>query len=251
MSTRFILRFDDITPGMAWSKFLPVKEKLESIGVKSLLGVVPDCRDSSLTVEQERTDFFDYVRHWVVYGDTIAQHGTFHTYTNENSGILKINNRSEFAGITKSEQLKLLNKGKQILEIEGVWQPYFMAPAHSFDLETVKALSELNFIAITDGYGFFPYKLGNIVMVPQLTSFPFDTGFGYVTICLHINNMLQDEIDKLYAFTEKNQERFVDFSNVASIDPNADNFAHTMLRGLTYAVLACKRGIRQMRVIRK
>jgi len=56
--SRYIIRFDDITPGMAWSKFLPLKKELEGLGVKSILGVVPECLDESLAIEAVDDNFF-------------------------------------------------------------------------------------------------------------------------------------------------------------------------------------------------
>jgi len=223
--SRYIIRFDDITPGMAWSKFLPLKKELEGLGVKSILGVVPECLDESLAIEAVDDNFFDYIRRWQGYGDAILQHGTHHLYKTTSSGILKINNNSEFAGCSYKEQYQLLKKGKNILESEECWQPYFMAPSHSFDKNTLKALSELGFAAISDGYGFFPYKLLNIVLVPQLFSKPFRLLPGISTICIHINNMSDSEIKKLLVFVSKHKDRFVDFKNITNDKVLTNNFS--------------------------
>lgn len=222
MSTKFIIRFDDICSTMAWSKFLEIKSRLEELNVKSILGVVPECRDPKLDVGEHSIDFFDRVRRWQGFGDTIAQHGTFHIYDSCSSGILGINSRSEFAGHDYQLQLDRINYGKQILIEEGVWQPYFMAPAHSFDKNTIKALTQLDFLAITDGYGFYPYRFDSIVMVPQLTSFPLNVGFGYSTICLHTNTISQMGINRLLAFVEKYIDQFVDFKDVVKDCRNAE-----------------------------
>jgi predicted deacetylase len=137
MGTKYILRFDDITPTMSWSKFMPFKIKIESLNIKSILGVVPDCRDQALIVEPPNKDFFSFIRRCMYYGDAIAQHGTYHSYTTDNSGLLGINRRSEFASHSFEFQHDLIETGKRILMNEGVWQPWFMAPAHSYDLSTI------------------------------------------------------------------------------------------------------------------
>ncbi len=113
---RYILRFDDISPNMAWSKFIPLKNELTKLGVKSVLGVIPDCLDNSLYVEPENKDFFYYIRQCKKYGDTISQHGTHHVYCSNNPGILRINNSSEFSGLTYKEQYIKLKIGKEILQ---------------------------------------------------------------------------------------------------------------------------------------
>lgn len=228
---KYILRFDDITPGMSWSKFLPLKQELENLGVKSILGVVPECLDESLTVETIDGNFFDYIRRWQGYGDAILQHGTHHLYKTTSAGILKINNNSEFAGCSYKEQYQLLEKGKNILESEKCWQPYFMAPSHSFDKNTLKALSNLGFVAISDGYGFIPYKMFNIILVPQLFSKPFRLLPGIYTICIHINNMNDSEIKKLLVFVKENKESFVDFKDI--INNPSHNIFSQLLRVLS------------------
>ena len=138
---KYLLRFDDITPGMSWSKFLLLKEFIEGYGVKSILGVVPNSQDPKLNVESKKDDFFDLIRKWKFYGDAIVQHGTNHVYTTKESGILGINKRSEFSGLDYDTQLRKIEMGKLILQHENVWEPWFMAPAHSFDENTIKSTS--------------------------------------------------------------------------------------------------------------
>lgn len=214
MPTRFLIRFDDVCPTMSWEKFYIVKSRLEVLNIKSILGVVPECRDPNLNVDDECAEFFDRVRCWKKYGDTIAQHGTYHVYDTDSAGILGINTRSEFAGHDYVTQFERMQHGKHILINEDVWEPYFMAPAHSFDETTIQVLADLGFQALTDGYGFYPYTHGSIVMVPQLTSKPFKIGFGYSTICLHINSMTHHEIERLLNFVTLYADRFVDFPYV-------------------------------------
>lgn len=215
---KFLVRFDDITPGMAWSKFSLVKSELELLGVRSILGVVPENRDAKLCVEAEVHDFYDRIRAFKAYGDTIAQHGTFHTYTTSNSGLLAINSNSEFAGLDFKKQYDLLLVGKKKLLDEGVWEPFFMAPSHAFDDVTIDALLALNFTALTDGYGIYPYRYRNLIFVPQLISRPIFFPIGYLTICVHINSMTPDDIDELMDFVRRYRSYFVDFKDVICLD---------------------------------
>lgn len=219
MKKYYLLRFDDITEQMAWSKFLPLKEELEKNKISSILGVVPNCKDKHLNIENVKEDFFDIIRYYKNYGDTITQHGTTHVYTQSDSGLLNINPFSEFAGLSYDEQYKKLKIGKEFLVKEQVWQPYFMAPAHSFDTNTLKALSDLKFQAITDGYGFYPYIEENIILVPQLFSKPINFGFGISTICLHINQMTDKEIENILAFIKNNRQYFINFEEALELVP--------------------------------
>lgn len=210
---KLILRFDDISPGMAWSKFLPFKKIISELGIHSVLGVVPECRDPGLKVEPDRPDFFSLIREWSEWGDTIAQHGTYHLYDSKHSGLLGLQNRSEFAGHPYSVQIERLAHGKQILCREGVWQPYFMAPSHSFDHNSLRALHDLGFIALTDGFGFYPYRINGIFFVPQLTARPINVNFGIQTVCVHINHMNSSAIKTLLGIIQKNRMRFVNFKD--------------------------------------
>ena len=224
---RYLLRFDDITPGMSWSKFIPLKEFLEEYGVKSILGVVPNSLDPKLNVEPIKDNFFEIIRNWHAYGDAIAQHGTNHVYATKNAGILGINKRSEFAGLEYDIQFEKIKTGKLILQDENIWQPWFMAPAHSFDENTIKALVELDFHAITDGYGFFPYMHDSLLLVPQLTSFPIRYGPGISTICLHINSMTEIEIEKIKKFIATNYQKMLDLKEV--VDSGQVSASHSVI----------------------
>jgi len=247
MSTKYILRIDDVSPGMSWSNFLPFKLFLESYNIKSVLGVVPDCQDRKLNIEHEKKDFFDYIRAYHQYGDSIAQHGFSHVYDSKSPGVLRINNRSEFAGHVYSEQFWRIKKGKDILIKEGVWQPWFMPPAHSFDYLTLRVLSDLGFKAVTDGYGFYPYKIGSMLLVPQMTSYPMNTGFGVMTICLHLNSMSDNQVDNVKKFIEVNHRSMLDFKDVVASGDVSNGMA-TISRILSMLTLRSYRMVRQLRM---
>ena len=217
MDTKIILRFDDICRNMNWVSFLYIKEHLMQLGLRSLLGVIPDNQDKSFLKYEYKENFFDLINYYKNFGDTIAQHGTHHKYTTNSSGILKINNRSEYAGHDFKYQYKLIKKGKQILESNNCWQPVFMAPSHSFDLNTLEALSRLGFKSISDGYGFFPYTKKGIDFVPQISSKPFNTGFGLATICIHTNNLNKINIKNLLDFIDSNRSRIISYEEYINI----------------------------------
>ncbi|MDV2440810.1 DUF2334 domain-containing protein [Acinetobacter gerneri] len=241
--SKYIVRFDDLTPAMDWQKFNIIKSMLEEYGIKSILGVVPNNKDPKLNIEKNlQENFFSKVLEWKDYGDTIAQHGYTHVYDSLSSGILNINSRSEFAGHEFKIQFERLKSGKQILQSHNVWEPYFMAPAHSFDINTINALSELGFIALTDGYGYFPYKIKDLIFIPQLASYPLDFGFGYHTLCIHINTMNIKQINTLMNFIKINKAKFVDFKDIVRLPIN-DHLLAKILRLSTYYLLKMKRSI--------
>ena len=242
--SRFVLRFDDVTPNMAWSKFSQFKQVLFELAIKPIIGVVPNCLDQKLSIESAPENFWEIIRNLAANDWTIAQHGYTHRYITHDSGLLKINRRSEFAGLSYDEQFEKLSCGKDILVKESVWQPVFMAPAHSFDAVTLSALAALNFKGLTDGYGVYPYQLGKLHALPNLFASPINFGFGVYTICLHINNMSQADITKTITFIKEHSGQFVSFNDALSIQCLMPSFAIT-IRHLSFLGLLTIRRLRR------
>ena len=126
-----------------------------------------------------------------------------------------------------------IKAGKDILVAEGVWQPVFMAPGHSLDRTTLEVLHNLGFELVTDGYGIYPYRIENILAVPQLFSSPVHFGFGVYTICLHVNNLNQVECERIERFVRANAGRFIsiiDASKLRGPIPGLNFFAIHLTR---------------------
>ncbi len=177
---KIAIRLDDISYDMNWEKFLRFKRLLDNHGIKPLIGVIPDNGDPMLIdfrlesqayLEQsefhiDKDTFFDYIRELRNEGWIIAMHGLNHVYTTDKSGIFPLNNFSEFSGLPYDEQYEALAYGRQLLETNGIKTDIFMAPAHNYDNNTLKALKELEFDKITDGFGNRPYKYKDITFYP-------------------------------------------------------------------------------------
>jgi predicted deacetylase len=224
MATRYLIRFDDVTPGMAWSKFASFEAVAETHDLPFLVGVVPACRDPALMVESPRSDFWDWLRERRNLGWTIAQHGHTHVYTTDHPGLLGIGKKSEFAGLPFDVQLRSLEAGKVILEREGLWQGVFMAPSHSFDQATLAALKALGFSALTDGYGFYAYELDGLKAVPQLLSRPLGVGFGVETVCLHVNTMSDQAVARMVAWMVQHHDKIISFNDALQIKASIPGF---------------------------
>ena len=63
MSTKIILRFDDICPNIDWEKFLYIKKRVQDLGIRSLLGVIPENKDESFLKFRHKDDFFDLINY--------------------------------------------------------------------------------------------------------------------------------------------------------------------------------------------
>jgi len=212
---KYLMRFDDVNPRMDWEKFYVIKNTLEKYNIKSILGVVPKCEDLNLMVSKERIDYFSYLKKCKYYGDVIAQHGYKHIYDSNSRGIFANSNASEFAGHTLDIQIEKLTKGKYILNKHSLWEPVFMAPAHSFDENTLKALKRLSFNTILDGFSLFPYKDKNLIFIPQIFSKPLPSFFsGISQLCIHVNTLREKELIELLNFIKSNHKNFISINDI-------------------------------------
>jgi peptidoglycan/xylan/chitin deacetylase (PgdA/CDA1 family) len=175
---------------MDWSLWDELERLLLEAGVKPILAVIPDNRDAKLMVDPPSPVFWDRVRSWQAHGWSIGLHGYQHTYVNAESGILGLNPRSEFAGLTYEEQFEKLRLGLEIFKREGVHADAWVAPGHSFDWATVSALAALGIRTISDGMALAPYHdpQGN-VWIPQQFANMRPMPFGVWTYCYHLDGL--------------------------------------------------------------
>ncbi len=95
-------------------------------------------------------------------------HGYQHLYETKNSGLIGLNNYLEFAGLPYEVQAEKIKKAWEIFTDNGIRPKIWMAPAHSFDLNTLKALKEYTEIEyITDGFAVFPFTAYGFKWIPQ------------------------------------------------------------------------------------
>ncbi len=204
---QLLIRLDDITPDMNWENFEIIRTIFEKHHIAPIIGVVPDNRDKGLSIAPERADFWDIIRELHKQGWTIAQHGYQHTYVTKKSGLLKLNPFSEFAGLPYEEQKEKLANGQEILHKQGICAKMFMAPGHTYDRNTLKALKELGFTTVTDGYSSCLYRANGLVFIPCTLAKP-KLPKAVDTLCLHINGMVRAEFEELDRFIEKHRDVF-------------------------------------------
>ena len=243
MTTRYLIRFDDVVPAMAWSRFAAFEKVAADLSLPFLIGVVPECRDPKLSVEPEHHNFWDWVRARKHAGWMIAQHGYQHLYETDARGLLGIGRKSEFAGLSYDAQVQKLAAGKEIMQREGVWSGVFMAPSHSFDEITVQALRDLEFTALTDGFGFYTYDIHGLMAVPQLVARPLGFGFGVETICLHVNTMSEEAIGRMIDFIRAHRKQIISFDEALQVNASVPLIA-SVLRHVTSAALRARRAVR-------
>ena len=160
------IRIDDVTPDMDFEKFYRFKAILDKHGIKPLIGVVPDNKDKKLQKSEPREDFWEYIRSLQQEGWVVAMHGYNHVYTTRKAGMFPISDKSEFAGVAYPRQDEMIREGKRILKSHGIITDFFMAPSHSYDKNTLRALKVNGFHRITDGFAISPYKMDDITFYP-------------------------------------------------------------------------------------
>ncbi|HBA68333.1 MAG TPA: polysaccharide deacetylase [Lachnospiraceae bacterium] len=230
---KIAVRMDDITPEMDWKKFNDFKALLDEYGIRPLIGVVPDNQDPLLNrgnenYEQESrlvpADFWEYVRRLQKQGWIIAMHGYRHVYTQKKGGLFPLNHFSEFAGLPYSVQLAMLEKGKNILKSHGIETDIFMAPAHSYDKNTLKALKQTGFSKITDGFGTGPYIWNGMSFYP--ISFRLENSLkrksGMTAMVVHANTMSEKDMDRYRRiFKEKDMISYGEYLNAKAVKRGA------------------------------
>ena len=196
MKAKYLVRFDDFCPTMNWVVWDQLEAILVKHDIKPLIAVVPDNQDQNLIVGPPLQEFWARVRAWQSAGWFIALHGYQHQYITSDAGLMHINKFSEFSGLSYQEQHNKLMKGVAIFKEHGVRIDGWIAPAHSFDANTVKALLDLNINIISDGFYWRPVnKLGALWIPQQLWRFR-NMSYGLWTVCLHHNEYSAQAVQK-------------------------------------------------------
>lgn len=250
------IRMDDITPDMDWAKFLRFRELCDQYQIKPLIGVVPDNQDASLHIdgpaETPIKDFWGYVRQLESDGWCIAQHGVTHSYQTKAMGCFPLNRLSEFAGTGYEKQYRALQRGKKILSDHGIRTDLFMAPAHSFDRNTVRALKKLGFRRMTDGFGDFPYIRWGMTFYPisyrQSSVLKNQEKSGYTTFVVHTNMMNDKDFARYEQLFADCRDRLVSYSELLQVKPRRrgvfGNIKEYVMAVMKFALVAVKARVR-------
>jgi predicted deacetylase len=217
MSVRFLLRFDDICPTMDWKRWENVEKILIEENIQPILAVIPDNQDETLHESEPNERFWDRVRAWQTLGWTIALHGYQHRYVTQDAGILGLRNYSEFAGLPLNEQHAKLAKGLEIFRAQGVRPKLWIAPAHSFDLNTIQALASLGIRAISDGFALYPHRDSRgTLWIPQQLGRLRRVPWGVWTVCIHLQDPEYADLANLRRIIRKLRNRTTSFPEVAT-----------------------------------
>jgi predicted deacetylase len=213
MSARYIVRLDDACPTMRAETWGPLESLLDELGIKPLVGVVPDNRDPKLMCSPADTDFWGRVRRWQTNGWDLALHGLHHVYypiAPAARPILRLQDESEFVGLPLEEQKRKISAGYATMAAAGVHPRIFMAPSHTFDRLTLQALREVTDIrVIADGHALRAYDAAGFTWIPQQLWRYREMPLGVWCICLHPNTMSQTDLRKVSTDLRRHAARFI------------------------------------------
>ncbi len=220
MGKTYIFRLDDISWDMNYENFSRIRDLFFRYDVRPLIGVIPNNKDLTLKAQVGKRhlsedEFWKEVYSLQrEYGWAVALHGYNHVYVTDNGGIFGNHPYAEFAGLLYEHQEEKIQKGKAILEQHGLTIDAFMAPGHSLDWNTVKALKNNGIYTITDGIAAYPYRKRDMLFVPQVWSWPRKGILGIETVCFHINSWDSRRFERLESFFQKNQGNCSTFQDV-------------------------------------
>lgn len=247
---QYIVRLDDISWDMNYENFIKIKKLLIKYNVKPVIGIIPNNKDLSLKeytgVKMEKEHFWNEVKELQSQnGWSVALHGYDHVYVTDNGGLFNINPRAEFAGLPYEIQNEKIRKGKKILEDESIRIDAFMAPGHSLDWVTVRALLDNGISVVTDGIAYYPYKEKGMQFIPQTSPWFRKGAFGVETVCFHINSWRDEQFDKLDLFLKNNSNKCVGFSEIVSQADFYDKHVYVALNSLAKIVIPLKSKFRR------
>lgn len=216
MDPFYLIRLDDACPTMDVQRWSTVEDILDKYNIKPLVGVIPKNNDQDLVINKDDIQFWTKVHKWQKKEWIIALHGYDHVCLTKSGGINPIHKRSEFAGLSLSEQEKKIEMGLRIFEEHNIEVSYFYAPSHTFDKNTIYALLNKSRIRnISDTIAFKPYKMHSIIFYPQQFGYFRNIKLpGYWTFCYHPNNMDENMLDNFESFIQKNLKRFISFNQI-------------------------------------
>jgi predicted deacetylase len=217
---QYILRFDDLCPTVAhsrWQRFLPLIEKF---GIQPILAVVPDNQDNELNLSPPDPEFWSQMRALQAAGATIGMHGFRHLCTSRGSSLLKLHRHSEYAGVPEETQREWIREGLRILRAEGLNPTIFVAPCHGFDLGTLRALRLEGIQLLSDGFARVPFTRSGLTWIPQQLWGPESKDKGLWTICVHSNFARDTQVERLDAFLRAHAHQFTSVERVlAKLQP--------------------------------
>ena len=146
-----VFRFDDYSAISDTELELKIIEAFRSKGMAFTVGVIPYvCKDSFFDSSPQELMPLDSLKGKILqsaYEDGTIEIG-LHGYSHQT--IKPGKNNTEFSGLDFEEQIFRIKKGMELLKnLTGITVTTFIPPWNRYDLSTIKALEQLNFITLS------------------------------------------------------------------------------------------------------
>jgi predicted deacetylase len=238
----YLLRFDDLCPTVNWPVWNELERILCECKIRPIIAVVPDNRDSALAVQPPDPHFWQRVRDWQSLGWCIGLHGYQHTYVTRNPGVIGLNKRSEFAGLPYEVQREKIASALAIFAAEDVAPRAWVAPGHSFDQNTLRALLSTDIRVVSDGFFVNPARdAAGFLWVPQQLWRFRRMPFGLWTVCFHINSWSLRNVTRFAQNIDAFRSQIVSLDDVVSRTAPLQGIGHAVGSRLWRSALVLKR----------
>lgn len=214
--SQYLLRLDDACPTMNREKWERMQSLIIKYNIKPIIAVIPDNQDISLFINEIDEKFWSKIKALDMANWEIALHGYNHVYISNCPGINPFHKRSEFAGLPIETQTEKIKKGLEIFQNNNLNPRIFVAPSHTFDLNTLKAITKEGTIRIiSDTIAFRPYYKYGLFFIPQ----QFGTAKNMIlpglwTFCYHPNTMTSQHFFELEHFLDRNSKEFISVNDL-------------------------------------
>lgn len=208
---KYLIRLDDACHQSNWDNWDKIQQLFSKYKIKPIVGVIPSNRDQKFKYSNINDKlFWKKVKEWESIGWTIGMHGYDHVYITNEPGIVPISNKSEFAGLSLSDQRDKIKKSWDIFSQHSIKPTIWVAPSHSFDLNTLEALSmDTKINIISDGIALNAYYQNGFYWIPQQLWKLRRICFGKIwTVCLHPNTMSNRDFFELESNLKKYNNHF-------------------------------------------
>ncbi len=228
MKARYLIRLDDASEFMEHKKWDPFFSLFLKYNISPIIAVIPYNRDPQMVNDKPDPRFWDKARSWERKNYHIALHGFRHLYTTNKSGIIGMNKRSEFAGIPYEMQVEMIKSGYEKFKEEGICTNIFVAPAHSFDKNTVKAIRVSTKIEyISDGLNKYSFLRDGMKWIPSQLGRPKVKRNGVWTLCIHPETLSKRSFYEIESFISRYHQYFVDVNDLGEFKKyNSLNFMY-------------------------
>lgn len=214
----YLIRLDDASDYMDNNKWQRIINILDKYDIKPIIAAIPKNEDDTLLNRfVKNPDFWSLLLSWQQKGYTIGLHGYNHKFSTDCGGINPVNKYSEFACVPLDIQRIKIRNGVELFNKHGINAKVFIAPAHTFDKNTLIALSEESKITvISDMIASQPFILDNIRFIPQQMGLVRKSPLPMkvITFCYHPNNMDESAFEELNKFLVKYHKKFKKFEDI-------------------------------------